>query len=437
VYTCDHFGTIFVHLTSQSTAAVCYYPQDMGAISSVNVLGNEIGIEQAQVFAAILKERPTLKSLCGYKGDETELNMSGKRIGAAGAIMLAPEIVDNRALLVLSLKSNNLGADGGKALAEGLKGNQAITELNISDNNLGNSGFDMSGIIALAGILPDIGALSVLSLKNNKILTKEAGKALAQALAGNSVLTELDVSCQAGDTWDDGPGFVQELAVGIKDNGALVCADGRYYHEWWSNDAYQSADEVISENKEEILSELRQLEEMEDGEEKQEWLREIGCETVPTEEQYLAELTEEINAERIEAGVFKFKSTAPDIEGQDEDPGVPLANGICQHCGQPKDQHHAKGAMTKLDISKCELMAEGGKALAAGLKANQVMKELNVSVNRLGQNVSGGKYVSDMSGVIALADVMPDLGVLTKLDARSNYIGDDGEDALNKAAGRR
>ena len=65
----------------------------------------------------------------------------------------------------------------------------------------------------------------MLSLKNNRLLTKEAGKALAQALAGNSVLTELNVSCQAGYTWDDGPGFAQELAVGIKDNGALSVAN--------------------------------------------------------------------------------------------------------------------------------------------------------------------------------------------------------------------
>jgi hypothetical protein len=66
-------------------------------------------------------------------------------------------------------------------------------------------------------------ALSVLSLKKNGLLTKEAGKALAQALAGNSILTELDVSYQAtGYTRDDGPGFAQELAVGIKDNGTMT-----------------------------------------------------------------------------------------------------------------------------------------------------------------------------------------------------------------------
>jgi hypothetical protein len=70
--------------------------------------------------------------------------------------------------------------------------------------------------------------LRTLILKGNKLLTKEAGKALAQALAGNSVLAELDVS---GNNWldrrygslrGDGPGFAQELAVGIRDNGALT-----------------------------------------------------------------------------------------------------------------------------------------------------------------------------------------------------------------------
>jgi Leucine-rich repeat (LRR) protein len=69
-------------------------------------------------------------------------------------------------------------------------------------------------------------ALSTLRLKDNRLATKEAGKALAAALVGNSVLTELDVS---SNSWynhssdkGDGVGFVQELASGIKDNGALT-----------------------------------------------------------------------------------------------------------------------------------------------------------------------------------------------------------------------
>jgi Ran GTPase-activating protein (RanGAP) involved in mRNA processing and transport len=140
---------------------------DNGAISSVNVLFNDIGTEQAQALANVLKEHATLKSLCGNKGNETELDMSGKplkRLGAEGVIMLAPEIFDN-------------------------------------------------------------GALSVLSLKKNSLCTKDAGKALAQALAGNTTLRELDVSDNQSPAGNlsarDGPGFAQELAVGIRDNGAI------------------------------------------------------------------------------------------------------------------------------------------------------------------------------------------------------------------------
>jgi hypothetical protein len=80
----------------------------MGAISSVNLLNNGVGINQAQALASILKDQPTLKSLCGNKGNEVELDMSGKMNGAAGAIMLVPEIIDNGGLSSLNLASNCL-----------------------------------------------------------------------------------------------------------------------------------------------------------------------------------------------------------------------------------------------------------------------------------------------------------------------------------------
>jgi hypothetical protein len=61
----------------------------------------------------------------------------------------------------------------------------------------------------------------LLILKSNRLCTKEAGKALAEMLAANTVLTELDLSDNLGPGARDGPGFAQELAVGIRDNGAL------------------------------------------------------------------------------------------------------------------------------------------------------------------------------------------------------------------------
>jgi hypothetical protein len=80
-----------------------------------------MGTDQAKALVSILKEHPTLKSLCGNRGDETELNMNGKMKGAADAIMLVPEITDNGAMTSLNLALNKLGAEGPKIVAETIK----------------------------------------------------------------------------------------------------------------------------------------------------------------------------------------------------------------------------------------------------------------------------------------------------------------------------
>jgi hypothetical protein len=69
-------------------------------------------------------------------------------------------------------------------------------------------------------------------------------------------------------------------------------------------------------------------------------------------------------------------------------------------------------AMTHFDISKNDIRAEGGKALAEGLRGNQVIKELNFSGNNLGYN---SNLDTDTSGIIAIADVIPGMGAMSKL----------------------
>jgi hypothetical protein len=137
----------------------------------MNLLKNSIGVDQAKELVIILKEHPTLKSLCGNNGNETELDMSGKMDGAEDAILLAAEVVDN-------------------------------------------------------------GALYKLILKDNRLATAETGEVLGEALNGNTVLKELDVS---GNCWDDtryggtkgdGPGFATGICKGLSGNGAMSCANG-------------------------------------------------------------------------------------------------------------------------------------------------------------------------------------------------------------------
>jgi hypothetical protein len=78
-----------------------------------------------------------------------------------------------------------------------------------------------TGVTALANAVPDMRALLVLFLKDNRLATKEGGKVLAEALAGNSTLKELDVSSNNwskdyGRDTGDGPGFAQELVLGSR-----------------------------------------------------------------------------------------------------------------------------------------------------------------------------------------------------------------------------
>jgi Ran GTPase-activating protein (RanGAP) involved in mRNA processing and transport len=111
--------------------------KDHAAISSVNLLLNDIGVDQARNLVGILKEHPTLKSLCGNMGNETELDMSGKMHDTGDVIMLVPEIVDNGALTSLNLASNLLKAEGAKIVIDAIKDNEALIKLDISDNHIG------------------------------------------------------------------------------------------------------------------------------------------------------------------------------------------------------------------------------------------------------------------------------------------------------------
>jgi Leucine-rich repeat (LRR) protein len=86
-------------------------------------------------------------------------------------------------------------------------------------------------------------------------------------------------------------------------------------------------------------------------------------------------------------------------------------------------------ALTKLDVSENNLHADGGKALTAGIKGNQVIAELNIAGNALGTK-SEYPYNSDMSGVTALADVIPDMGALTKFDISNCILNAEGGKAL-------
>jgi hypothetical protein len=125
----------YMHITSSN---IC---RDKGAILSVNLLKNNIGVDQAESLVSMLKEHPTLKSLCGNKGNETELDMIGKIGGADDIIMLVAEIVGNGAIskFVFSGDDNSIPVTMETCMAEA---------------EFGGKGLGASGAIMLSAFLP-------------------------------------------------------------------------------------------------------------------------------------------------------------------------------------------------------------------------------------------------------------------------------------------
>jgi hypothetical protein len=131
---------------------------------------------------------------------------------------------------VLNLADNNLGAIVGWTHHPNQNDNYKYEHTDGRHQKQLPEGEEMGkpeGVIAVANAIKDMGALTTLILKDNKLLTSEAGKVLSDMLVANTVLKELDVSSNNWDDADgyykgDGPGFAQELAVGIRDNGALT-----------------------------------------------------------------------------------------------------------------------------------------------------------------------------------------------------------------------
>ena len=79
----------------------------------------------------------------------------------------------------LDVSGNVLIAEGTKLLAEALKGNQIMTELNLSSNDMTGGG--ISGVFALADAIPDMGAMTSLNLASNE-LGVEGAKIIAACL---------------------------------------------------------------------------------------------------------------------------------------------------------------------------------------------------------------------------------------------------------------
>ena len=135
-------------------------------MSSVNLLGNWIGVEQAQALLKIKEAKPGLTTLCGLSGDETELDLSGKGVLPRCAILLAPEMEANGSLSKLTFCGYDF-----VQIREGdaVTIDTTMTEADFSGKKLGVAGAQILAAFMSTKLFEAKGALSKLDISSNYI----------------------------------------------------------------------------------------------------------------------------------------------------------------------------------------------------------------------------------------------------------------------------
>jgi Leucine-rich repeat (LRR) protein len=305
-----------------------------------------------------------------------------------------------------------------------------IAELDVSRRSLG-----VEGAIVVRRYLENNGALVTLLMANNRMATKEAGEALGQALAQNSVLKELDISSNAWkyDSYDsvhaDGPGFATGIADGIKNNGEMTSLNissnnltqgalkpgksgayaSHYEMDMTGNRSGSSESDLTVPFFVGVIA-------LADGIKNSEALTSLNISTNRM-------ATKEAGKAIADALAVNSCIQELDVSSNNWYDGdlitnydKPLGDGP----GFAKELAvglSANGALVKFDISKNEIAPEGGKALAEVLKGNNIIKELNMASNNLSDDGE------DMTGIIAVANAIPTMGALVSVNILKNYIG--------------
>jgi hypothetical protein len=92
-------------------------------------------------------------------------------------------------------------------------------------------------------------------------------------------------------------------------------------------------------------------------------------------------------------------------------------------------------------LAKNTIRAGGAEHLSAAIKGHKTLTVLDISSNEIGayskDNDGDAPWIASPEGPVAVADAIRDMGALSKLDLRENFINEKGHALLQQAAGSR
>lgn len=174
-----------------------------GRLMELDLRDNLMDTETAAAVMHAVEGSGGLELFCGVpllelrSGALAELDLSGRRIGIAGVLVLARLIERNqRALVSVALDRSDLGPEGTFALVTALFSVPTLRHLSLAHNAMCGDvqwgAFHAAGLDAIAALLRAGAPISSLSLRGNRL--REQGAAiLAAALPHAAALERLDV----------------------------------------------------------------------------------------------------------------------------------------------------------------------------------------------------------------------------------------------------
>ena len=155
----------------------------------MNLLANFIPNEQALQLVQAMDSHGTLRTLCGLRGDESELDLSKKSLGEGCMVLLFNELRDYCTLTKLNLSDNHIagcyGEPGVRAVAFALQNNSTIVELSLARNNL-----DAECLGILLPAICSNHTVTSLNLLGNKFPPEQVQE-LIRAMESHTTLTTL------------------------------------------------------------------------------------------------------------------------------------------------------------------------------------------------------------------------------------------------------
>lgn len=149
----------------------------LGAVTSLDLEGNQLRAEGVKVLADALVHLPNLK----------ELNLAGNKIADAGIKALTNASSALRSLRVLDLRSNEITSLDGEAFSDAVSQWKSLRRLRLGNNDLG-----VRGSRVIAQSLTRLRQLEVLDLAENEICN-DGAFALSEVVPELDSLTHLDV----------------------------------------------------------------------------------------------------------------------------------------------------------------------------------------------------------------------------------------------------